>query len=358
MPHFMHSWRGSNTTIINNNFFRIGAPMCRPRPVFFGGGGCCGGGMNMMNMFTGFAMTRMFMGGMSNLFGFGGGQSTMPSYYSNGYTPYRSSNNDKSCNCTDYSAEIKDLTNQVANLKNELEALQNKDEKEVTLTDGNKQEVKDQEPIEYKDNQGGKVNKDKDTEISEETETEEEQEVQAGTISKKGDNKFNEIADKVLNSLDKDLNDTQKSYVKNKITEIYQDEDGNIKYNITAVAHDTDSTADIAKRFYKDGEKPDFTVGTANFNTQQSETNKLTDPHSGNVITLNGVSSFGLAALMQDAKDGVTSQGEITKTNKRIAKLKEDFEAGNKKLSWAYVNQNKIMDKASYDAVISSKYSE
>lgn len=353
----MRCWGGSSTTIINNNFFRIGMPMCHPRPMFFRGGGCCGGGMNMFNMFGGFFAGRMLMSTMSNLFGFGG-QSTMPTYSNSGYSPYRNEGSDKSCNCPDLSEEIADLTNKVATLESELASLKNNDQKEITLTDDENQEVKDRDETEVSDNSDQKVKKEDEIKDGEEAddETIEEEAPQAGTIAKKGDKEFEQTTEKVLNTLDKDLDNNQKSYVKGKITEIYRDDNGNIKYNITAIVHDTDSTAEIAKRFYKDGEKPDFTVGTANFNTQQSETNKIKDPHSGNIITLNGVSSYGLNALIQDAKDGITTQGEIAKTNKRIAQLKEDFKAGTKKLSWAYVKQNNIMDKSEYDSIISNKY--
>ena len=116
-------------------------------------------------------------------------------------------------------------------------------------------------------------------------------------------------------------------------------------------------TAIIAGRFYQSGETPYLQVGKGKFNTQGSEKNSINEPYSGSTIIANGVSEYGLKALIQEAKDGITSQGEIAKTNKRITQLKSDFENGKQKLSWAYVSQNNLMSKYSYDKIIQEKYS-
>ena len=60
---------------------------------------------------------------------------------------------------------------------------------------------------------------------------------------------------------------------------------------------------------------------------------------------------------MEDAKKGITRQGEITKTNKKIYALKAAFTNGEKKLSKAYVLQNKLMTEEEYNKIIKEKYS-
>ena len=68
------------------------------------------------------------------------------------------------------------------------------------------------------------------------------------------------------------------------------------------------------------------------------------------------MSEYGLKALIQEAKNGITKQGEITKTNKRISDLKSDFISGKNKLSKAYVLQNHLMSEAEYNKIINEKY--
>ena len=152
------------------------------------------------------------------------------------------------------------------------------------------------------------------------------------------------------------LQPQEKNYIKNNISAIYTDDNGNVRYNITAVAHDTDRVSTIASRFYEKGETPDLKVGRAKFNTQSSETNTINEPRSGDTIIANGVSEYGLKALMQEGKNGITKQGEITKTNKRISDLKSDFISGKNKLSKAYVLQNHLMSEAEYNKIINEKY--
>ena len=83
----------------------------------------------------------------------------------------------------------------------------------------------------------------------------------------------------------------------------------------------------------------------------------IVNPLSGDTIIANGVSEYGLKALMLEAKNGITRQGEITKTNKKIANLKTAFINGENKLSRAYVLQNKLMSEAEYNKIIKEKYS-
>ena len=113
----------------------------------------------------------------------------------------------------------------------------------------------------------------------------------------------------------------------------------------------------IINRFYTEEEKSNLEVAKAKLHTQGSESRLIVNPLSGDTIVANGVSEYGLKALMQDAQNGITKQGEITKTNKRISDLKTSFINGEKKLSKAYVLQNKLMTEAEYDKIINEKYS-
>ena len=62
-----HCFRGSRTTIINNNFF--GGPAFRPMPVWRPPVFCYGGywGNNFCNIATTFAATSLFVNGITNL---------------------------------------------------------------------------------------------------------------------------------------------------------------------------------------------------------------------------------------------------------------------------------------------------
>lgn len=354
---------GRSTTIINNNFIRV--PMFRPipRPVFFGGG-CCGGG-NIFNMMAGFSMAKMFMGTMSNLFGFG---TQSPNYYG-GYNNYNNnnsytSNNSSSCNCPDYSEQIKEINNKLDSL---LDALK-PDNTNNEITTG-KDKTEGSEPVDKtsnnKNNKADEVKDKNNTEVKEEKEPAEISDKNnvnnntPSTLTKEDGEKFDNALNTILDDLGyTNLTDAQKSNIKNNISDIYQDENGNLRYNIKSVVHDTDTVDKIIKRFYTNGETPELTVGKATFNTQNSETNTITEPHSGDTIIANNISDYGLAALINDAKGGITRQGEIGKTNKRITQLKSDFESGKNKLSWAYISQNNIMSKEAYDKIIAEKYSK
>ena len=153
------------------------------------------------------------------------------------------------------------------------------------------------------------------------------------------------------------LDDTAKNYVKSRISQVYIDDNGNVKYDIKAVVHDGDDLNAIINRFYTEEEKSNLEVAKAKLHTQGSESRLIVNPLSGDTIVANGVSEYGLKALMQDAQNGITKQGEITKTNKRISDLKTAFINGEKKLSKAYVLQNKLMTEAEYDKIINEKYS-
>ena len=142
-----------------------------------------------------------------------------------------------------------------------------------------------------------------------------------------------------------ELDSRGKDYINSHISSYYKDNDGTIKFNIKAIVHDGDTIDDIKARFYTKDENPDINVNNHKFHTQNSENTIMDNPFSGDTILLNGVSEFGLKALMNEAKNGITRDGEITKTNKKMAELKTAFINGKQKLSKAYVIQNHLLIK-------------
>ena len=61
---------------------------------------------------------------------------------------------------------------------------------------------------------------------------------------------------------------------------------------------------------------------------------------------------------MEDAKQTITKEGEIQKTNKKLSELKESFVKGDKKLSKEYVLQNHLMSETEYNNIIQNKYQQ
>ena len=253
------------------------------------------------------------------------------------------------------------------------ELVQNNENKEVkTETTPTQQQENTQPEIQKKEeintqNETQKVNKEQKTEtptnIEKSKETTEtpnnKNKVETVDNSKKVEEpKQEKTLDDILNEIGfNNLDETAKNYVKSRISQVYIDNNGNIKYDIKAVVHDGDNLNTIIDRFYTDDEKENLEVAKAKLHTQGSETKLIVNPLSGDTITANGVSEYGLKALMEDAKKGITRQGEITKTNKRIYDLKAAFTNGEKKLSKAYVLQNKLMTEEEYNKIIKEKYS-
>lgn len=373
-------WGGGRTTIINNNIIGGHMPMMRAPHHH-----CCGGGGNMFQWMAGYSVANSFMsnlfgggmgnfggignfgmfGGLNNMFGMGSMQGLYPGN-SNNYNY-----NNPYVNNMDLSAKVKSLEDELADAKQQIKDLQDSkckcDGKDLTqsktptdeeLAAANKKKntsEKDAASNKKSDEVTNKDNKSNSDAVKKENSNEAVNKNNAKID--KNDEEFDNILDKLLkNSGFDNIEPQQKNYLKNNINEIYTDDNGNVRYNITAVAHDTDRVSTIASRFYEKGETPDLKVGRAKFSTQKSESHTITEPHSGDTIIANGVSEYGLKALMQEGKNGITKQGEITKTNKRISDLKSDFISGKNKLSKAYVLQNHLMSEAEYNKIINEKY--
>ena len=105
------------------------------------------------------------------------------------------------------------------------------------------------------------------------------------------------------------LDNVQKDYVKKRIENAYTDENGNIKYDIKAIVHDGDTMASIINRFYTKEEQQKLNVAENDYNTQIAG-QKIKNPASGDTIVANGVSEYGLKALIEDAKQGINRDGE------------------------------------------------
>ena len=363
------------TTIINNNnFIGFGFPMHNRHIHHCGfGGGFLGG----MGLFGGLSFTNMFMGTLGNIFGFG--NNTQQYYPSMNYNPVNN------CNCPNYSTQLNAITNELEAIKAQQKSLM--DALNLDSSTNNKVEAKTKpntstntESAATSNNQPQAAstnetkvetpNNTQKTETSSEvnttnttqpvSETQEQEAPETVNLTKSDGAKFDQALKDMLEQLGFDnLPQSTLNNVKNNVTNIYTDENGDIKFNIKGIVHDTDTDTltEIVQRYYKEGETPKINVGKSKFHTQNSETATITDPHSGDGITAEGVSGFGLAAVVKEVQGGITSQGEIEKTNKRIIQLKSDFEQGKGRLSWAYVSQNKLMDKATYDKIISEKYS-
>lgn len=367
-------WGGGRTTIINNNIIGGHMPMMRAPHHH-----CCGGGGNMFQWMAGYSVANSFMsnlfgggignfgmfGGLNNMFGMGGTGGLYPGYsgnynYNNSYT-----------NNLDLSAKVKSLEDELADAKQQIKDLQDSkckcDGKDLTQTktptdeelEAANKKQNSSETDAASDKKPAKVTGNDNQSAPEAVKKENSNQpiLKNNAVIENSDKEFDETLDKLLKDAGIDnLQPQEKNYIKNNISAIYTDDKGNVKYNIKAVVHDTDRVSTILSRFYKDNETPVYQIGRSKFNTQSSETNTINEPRSGDTIIANGVSEYGLNALIQEAKNGITKQGEITKTNKRISDLKSDFISGKNKLSKAYVLQNHLMSEAEYNKIINEKY--
>ena len=351
-------WNNRNTTIINNNYYGfmpIRHNFCRPMPIF--GHNCYNGG-NMVNWMLGFGLASSFM---NNLFG----NTQQNTNYYNSYSTYPQTYYPNNLNTNQYienlTSKIEKLEDDLSICKKEIDSIkqnnENSNNKEININSN----PTDEKILEKSKNNNETVKtQEKNTEKS--TNTEQAKKTEQATKPEKTQEQKEETPktlDEILNENNdfKALDNNAKSYVKSKISQVYIDENGNIKYDIKAIVHDGDNLNTIINRFYTEEEKNNLEIAKAKLHTQGSETNIILNPLSGDTITANGVSEYGLKALMQDAKNGITKQGEITKTNKRISDLKTSFINGEKKLSKAYVLQNKLMSEAQYNKIIQEKYS-
>lgn len=358
-------WGGGSRTIINNNF--IGGmpmmrPMCRPMPMMpMFGNHCCGGNSNGLKWMLGFGLASSLAGGILGMFG--NNQSSINDTYNSGYNGYYPNNNYNDYNYGGGSNQyINDLTAKVEKLEDQLADCQKQidDLSEAKCNCGNREITADTNPTDEELINAQKAEK------SEASDSKTPAQVQNNTVENKKIEKTEapkeqeqpKTLDDILKNTGFDkLDDTAKNYVKSRISQVYIDDNGNVKYDIKAVVHDGDNLNAIINRFYTEEEKSNLEVAKAKLHTQGSESKLIVNPLSGDTIVANGVSEYGLKALMQDAQNGITKQGEITKTNKRISDLKTAFVNGEKKLSKAYVLQNKLMSEAQYDKIISEKYS-
>lgn len=372
-------WGGGRTTIVNNNIIG-GMPMMRAPHHH-----CCGGGGNMFQWMAGFNVANSFMsnlfgggamnfgglgggfgmfGGMNNMYGMGGTGGIYPGYSGNyNYNNLYTSNMDLSAKVKSLEDELEVAKKQIKELeesksdKADLSHSKTPTDEELEAANKKKTSSDADTATKKKTDDTTAADKKKPADAANKQEETSETALKKGASIEKSDKDFDKTLDNILKSSGfNKLEPQEKNYIKNNINEIYLDDNGNVRYNITAVAHDTDRVSTITSRFYANGETPDLKVGRAKFNTQKSETNSITEPHSGDTIIANGVSEYGLKALIKEAKNGITKQGEITKTNKRISDLKSDFISGKNKLSKAYVLQNHLMSEAEYDKVISEKY--
>ncbi len=386
-------WGGGNKTIINNNFIG-GMPFsygfARTMPMF-GGQYCCGGVPNAFKWMLGFGLASSLVGGIMNTVT-QSNNSNVNSYnpyqtYNPYLNPYGSNNNNYAYNYNYSNQDLSSLTAKVNKLEDDLasykkqvqDLLDNKNKgqnNEIKLkvataneneTTGTKTEqaqqiqqpqqekkVKSNEEV-YK-KQDASANPAEKANPSDSTANVKKSEQAAPTPKK--DNQEQKNLNDIFNELDfNELDDAAKNYVKSRISQVYVDDAGNIKYDIKAVVHDGDNINAIINRFYTNEEQENLDIAKAKLHTQGSETKLIANPLSGDTITAKGVSEYGLKALMQDAQKGITRQGEITKTNKRISDLKTAFISGQKKLSKAYVLQNKLMTEAEYNKIIQEKYS-
>lgn len=395
-------WGSGNRTIINNNFiggmpFSYGFGHSMP---MFGGHHCCGGGVpSAFKWMLGFGLASSLVGGIMNSVSQSNNTNVYPYNPYQSYNPYL--NNPYNNNYNNYysysNQDLSSLTAKVNKLEDDLESYKKtldqltSEKKEITEVPTSKKEaeegtkpennVKRNDNAQQRNSVGETIKEEENTAQQTPTEvpetkkeekktddtirennnisTTENSDIKNQTATEPTQNtKETKTIDEILNDIGyNNLNNAEKNYVKSRISQVYTDENGNIKYDIKAVVHDGDNLDSIINRFYTSEEKDNLEVAKAKLHTQGSETKLIVNPLSGDTIIAKGVSEYGLKALMQDAKKGITRQGEITKTNKRISDLKTAFINGQKKLSKAYVIQNKLMTEAEYDKIIQEKYS-
>lgn len=328
------SWsRGTNNVIINNNVFGGGMmPPPPPRMSCFGFGfqtpmypmnqGCCGGNSTLKTMFGFNLLTNMIsnmFGSLNGIFGGSKGSTKAPSAKSSDST----------------SATLKELEKTVAETNKQLaearKILESKSEK--AGTDKKSEAAGGAAPAAKpeKTEEADKVDKKEKTDES----------TKPATL------------DEALNKIDayKNLTNEQKQYVKDKVKA-----NGDGTYNIEAIVHDQDTLKKIIARFYTKEEQEHLDITSHGYNAQSSG-RRIENPASGATFKANNVSEFGLNALIQDAKDNITSAGEQQKTGVTMAKLKEAFTSGKKELSWQYVRHNfPDMKRADYNTYINKYY--
>lgn len=361
----------NRTTIINNNFIGrmpIIRPMCRPMPMMpMFGSHCCGGNSNGLNWMLGFGLASSLAGGILGMFGNNNQSSDNNRYYNTGYDGYVPNNNYYDYNyggssnqyITDLTAKVDKLEDQLADCQKQIDDLSkskcNCENREITSdrTPTDEELANAEETNSPNDNNHAEVSGSQPDTQNNTSQNEEIENVEFP----QGQEQPKTIDDLLKDTGFANLDDTAKNYVKSRISQVYIDDNGNVKYDIKAVVHDGDDLNAIINRFYTEEEKSNLEVAKAKLHTQGSESRLIVNPLSGDTIVANGVSEYGLKALMQDAQNGITKQGEITKTNKRISDLKTAFINGEKKLSKAYVLQNKLMTEAEYDKIINEKYS-
>ena len=342
-------WGGSNKVIINN--YGCGpmfSGMCRP---IFVNNNCFGGGLNRMFGFL------AGMNILSNLFGYNNNRMATPymGYQSSMYNPYTTQF--QSANYNSLMSRISSLTKEVDSLQKQIDDI----EKAKSNSKDNGTSSTDKTDKSDKTDKAGKTDKtdsaNKSNEVGKTDKTGEANKTDSTQNSKKaGDDKPKTI-DELLNNIDgfDKLDSSEQQYVKNHIVQAYEDQNGNIKYNIRAVVHDGDTLDKIIDRFYNDKEKEELNVKENEYNSQISG-KKVKNPNSGDTINANGVSEYGIKALMEDSKQKITKDGEIQKTNKKMSELKNAFIKGEKKLSKAYVLQNHMMSEKEYNKIIQNKY--
>ena len=326
-------WGGGNKTIVNNYF---GAPMsqCSMFNIPMCGMPMLGMQMPTMSLFGGFGM-NYGMGcncnnGMNDIFGYMFLNQMLNNSAANlgkAIASVRGGHKTNNTTNDNNSDKLQNLESELASAKKQIEDLKK-----------GKNEAKKAKPT--------TSNKDVDD----------------TTNSKKAvidDTTKQENIDDKLNKIDgyKDLTPEQQNYVKDRIKSQQTDENGKTTYNINAITHSGDTLEKIINRFYKQGEDHAGTnIPQFDFKTQTSgQTKKY--PSVGEDINLNKVSDFGLNALTLEAKQNITKDSEIAKTNKEIEKLKQEFLKGTHKLSKAYVLQNHMMSEAKYNETITNKYS-
>lgn len=371
-------WGSGSRTIINNNFiggmpFSYGFGQSMP---MFGGHHCCGGGVpSAFKWMLGFGLASSLVGGIMNT-ATQANNNNVTSYnpyinpYNNNYNSY---NNYSNQDLSSLTAKVNKLEDDLATYKKQVQELLNNDNqaqnnnvkeeenstneeiiKTQTETEQTTQTEQPKQKEEIKSKENTPASTTEEVNNAEGTpKTQKTEEVVDNTPQKE-----QKTLDDVLNELGfNNLDDAAKNYVKSRISQAYIDDNGNIKYDIKAVVHDGDNINTIINRFYTNEEQENLEIAKAKLHTQGSETKLIANPLSGDTITAKGVSEYGIKALMQDAQKGITRQGEITKTNKRISDLKTAFINGQKKLSKAYVLQNKLMTEAEYNKIIQEKYS-
>ena len=343
-------WGGSNKVIINNYGVRPMFPSMG-RPVFIHHN--CGGGFNRL---------FGFMAGMnllSNIFGSFNHINT-PMYNNYGqfgsfgqYNHYGFMGQNPGVSSSSLNTRLEKIENEIDSIGKQIE-----DMKKAGCDCNKEPEGADNTDAPAKPEPTKPVQATEETNQTNNTQ-QPDKPVSTNPVENSEEQTEPKTLDEVLNDIEdfNNLDNVQKDYVKKRIENAYTDENGNIKYDIKAIVHDGDTMASIINRFYTKEEQQKLNVAENDYNTQIAG-QKIKNPASGDTIVANGVSEYGLKALIEDAKQGINRDGEIQKTNKKMNELKEAFKKGEKKLSKEYVLQNHLMTEAEYNKIIESKYSK